>query len=72
MMVLVVKGMPVNAFTLDPSTGEFVLTHANITMPVKKAIYSVNEGNYRHWFEPVQKYVNGKQNFREPRKVQVS
>jgi fructose-1,6-bisphosphatase I len=58
MMVLVVKGFAPNAFTLDPSTGEFVLTHADIKMPVKKQIYSVNEGNYRHWYEPVQKYVN--------------
>lgn len=57
MLVLCVKGMSVNAFTLDPSSGEFVLTHPNITMPVKKAIYSVNEGNTRHWFENVQKYV---------------
>lgn len=57
MMVLTVKGLDVNGFTLDPSTGEFILTHPKMTVPEKKAIYSVNEGNFRHWFEPVQEYV---------------
>jgi fructose-1,6-bisphosphatase I len=48
----------VNGFTLDPSTGEFVLTHPRMQIPEKKAIYSINEGNTKHWFEPVQRYVS--------------
>ncbi len=27
-------------------------------IPEKKAIYSINEGNTKHWFEPVQRYVS--------------
>ncbi len=57
-LVLTIKGGSVNGFTLDPSTGEFVLTHPKMQMPEKKAIYSINEGNTKHWFEPVQKYVS--------------
>jgi fructose-1,6-bisphosphatase I len=37
-------GNGVNAFTLDPSSGEFVLTHSNIKIPPKRNIYSINEG----------------------------
>jgi len=35
----------VNGYTLDPSLGDFILTHPNIRMPDSGAIYSVNEGN---------------------------
>jgi fructose-1,6-bisphosphatase I len=56
-LVLTIRGGGVNGFTLDPSTGEFVLTHPKMSIPEKRAIYSINEGNTRHWFEPVQKYV---------------
>lgn len=37
----------VNGFTLDPSTGEFVLTHPKIQCPKKHNIYSINEG---YWY----------------------
>ncbi|KAK7302481.1 hypothetical protein RJT34_13371 [Clitoria ternatea] len=47
----------VNGFTLDPSLGEFILTHPNIKIPRKGKIYSVNEGNARNWDEPTTKYV---------------
>lgn len=57
-LVLAVKGLKVNGFTLDPSTGEFVLTHPSMSIPAKRSIYSVNEGNSKFWTEPVQKYVN--------------
>jgi fructose-1,6-bisphosphatase I len=56
-LVLTIKGCDVNGFTLDPSTGEFVITHPNMQVPLKKAIYSINEGNCRHWDESIQKYV---------------
>ncbi|XP_057845194.2 fructose-1,6-bisphosphatase, cytosolic isoform X2 [Cryptomeria japonica] len=50
-------GTGVNGFTLDPSLGEFILTHPNIKVPTKGKIYSINEGNARHWDEPTKKYV---------------
>lgn len=50
-------GNGVNGFTLDPSLGEFILTHPNIKIPKKGKIYSLNEGNAKNWDEPTAKYV---------------
>ncbi|KAJ6930897.1 fructose-1,6-bisphosphatase [Populus alba x Populus x berolinensis] len=50
-------GSGVNGFTLDPSLGEFILTHPDIKIPKKGKIYSVNEGNVRNWDGPTAKYV---------------
>ncbi|KAL5714952.1 fructose-bisphosphatase [Ranunculus cassubicifolius] len=50
-------GSGVHGFTLDPSLGEFILTHADIKIPKKGKIYSVNEGNAKNWDEPTAKYV---------------
>lgn len=51
------SGSGVNGFTLDPSLGEFILTHPDIRIPKKGKIYSVNEGNAKNWDEPTKKYV---------------
>lgn len=50
-MIVYTTGHGVNGFTLDPSIGEFLLSHPNIKVPEKCNIYSLNEGNYRK-FEP--------------------
>ncbi|KAF7812899.1 fructose-1,6-bisphosphatase, cytosolic [Senna tora] len=50
-------GAGVNGFTLDPSLGEFILTHPDIKIPKKGKIYSVNEGNAKNWDGPTTKYV---------------
>lgn len=50
-------GTGVNGFTLDPSLGEFILTHPDIKIPKKGKIYSVNEGNVSNWDGPTAKYV---------------
>ncbi|BAU02054.1 hypothetical protein VIGAN_11146800 [Vigna angularis var. angularis] len=50
-------GAGVNGFTLDPSLGEFILTHPGIKIPNKGKIYSVNEGNAKHWDGPTAAYV---------------
>ncbi|KAG9140241.1 hypothetical protein Leryth_014686 [Lithospermum erythrorhizon] len=56
-MLVISTGSGVNGFTLDPSLGEFVLTHADIKIPTKGTIYSVNEGNAKNWDGPTTKYV---------------
>ncbi len=58
MMFVYCTGHGVHGFTLDPSVGEFLLSHEDIRIPRKGSIYSVNEGNYRRWEEPVRRYVN--------------
>ncbi|XP_057446096.1 fructose-1,6-bisphosphatase, cytosolic [Lotus japonicus] len=50
-------GTGVNGFTLDPSLGEFILTHPDIKIPKKGKIYSVNEGNAKNWDAPTASYV---------------
>ena len=57
-MLVYTTGHGVNGFTLDPSIGEFCLSHANITIPESGNIYSINEGNYVHFPDGVKKYIN--------------
>ncbi|MDO9373487.1 MAG: class 1 fructose-bisphosphatase [Bacteroidota bacterium] len=48
----------VNGFTLDPSIGEFYLSHPNIQCPAKGSIYSINQGNYYHYAPEIQHYLD--------------
>ena len=57
-LVITMKGSTVNGFTMDNALGEFILTHPNMQLPKKRAIYSVNEGNSLYWEEPVKEYFN--------------
>lgn len=50
-------GHGVNGFTLDPSIGEFLLTHPNIRTPRSGNIYSINEGNYNSWQVGLKRYI---------------
>ncbi len=56
-MLVYTTGKGVNGFTLDPSIGEFCLSHPDMQMPKNGAIYSINEGNYVHFPEGVKKYI---------------
>jgi len=57
-IMVLTTGNGVNMFTLDPTTGEFVLTHSDVKTPPKKNIYSVNEGYCKFWSEPLKKYID--------------
>ena len=56
-MLVYTTGRGVNGFTLDPSIGEFCLSHPNMSIPKDGLIYSINEGNYVHFPEGVKKYI---------------
>ncbi len=56
-MMVYSTGNGVNGFTLDPSIGEFCLSHPEIKIPDNGNIYSINEGNYVHFPEGVKKYI---------------
>ncbi|NUN70111.1 MAG: class 1 fructose-bisphosphatase [Bacteroidetes bacterium] len=56
-MLVYTTGDGVHGFTLDPSIGEFLLSHENIKIPKRGKIYSVNEGNYKWWDAGMKKYV---------------
>lgn len=48
----------VQGFTLDPSIGEFTLSHPDMKCPEHGKIYSVNHGNYFDYDEGIQKYID--------------
>jgi fructose-1,6-bisphosphatase I len=56
-MLVYTTGKGVNGFTLDPSIGEFCLSHPNLKIPKDGTIYSINEGNYVHFPDGVKQYI---------------
>ncbi len=56
-MLVYTAGNGVNGFTLDPSIGEFCLSHPDIKTPENGTIYSINEGNYEKFPVGVKKYI---------------
>jgi len=68
-MIVLTTGNGVNAFTLDPSSGEFVLTHPNIKTPKKTNIYSINEGYSKFWFDGVKNYIDKLKNSSDSKSV---
>ena len=48
-MFVFTSGNGVDGFTLDPSLGEFFLSHPNIRIPNRGSEYSINEGNSAYW-----------------------
>lgn len=58
-MLVFTTGEGVHGFTLDPTIGEYILSHPNMKLPEKsKRVISVNQGNYRYWDENTQKMVD--------------
>lgn len=56
-MLVLSVGDHVDGFTLDPSLGEFLLSHPRIRIPERGSIYSVNEGNAAWWHPHTRAYV---------------
>lgn len=57
-MLVFSTGHGVHGFTLDPSVGEFLLSHPNMQIPTKGAMYSVNCSNYGLWDEATREAVD--------------
>ena len=45
-------------FTLDPESGTFVMTDAEIVVPRGTSEFAINASNQRYWEAPVQRYVS--------------
>lgn len=56
-MLVYSTGQGVHGFTLDPSVGEFLLSHPNICIPQKPKYYSVNQGYQRYWTQGIRRYT---------------
>jgi fructose-1,6-bisphosphatase I len=58
-MLVYTTGVGVHGFTLDPSIGEFLLSHPDIRFPSSpQRIYSVNEGNCLRWSDSQRRFVD--------------
>ncbi len=56
-MFVLTVGNGVAGFTLNPNLGEFVLTHADVKVPVDTQEFAINSSNARFWEAPVTRYV---------------
>ena len=56
-MLVYTAGHGVNGFTLDPSVGEFLLSHPDIQLPEPPRYYSVNQGYEKYWSEGLKRYT---------------
>jgi fructose-1,6-bisphosphatase I len=52
-MLVYTTGQGAHGFTLDPSIGEFLLSHPNIRIPADGRYLSVNDSYEQHWEQPV-------------------
>ena len=57
-MLVFTTGDGVSGFTLDPSVGEFYLSHPEIEISERSRYFSVNEGNYSYWDENMRRYID--------------
>ncbi len=58
-MLVYTTGQGVHGFTLDPTIGEFLLSHPKIVTPRIGTYYSVNESNFGRWDRGMQAAVRG-------------
>ncbi len=56
-MLVYTTGYGVNGFTLDPSIGEFCLSHPDLKIPQTGTTYSINQGNYEKFPSGLKKYI---------------
>lgn len=56
-MLVYTTGHGVNGFTYEPTLGEYVLSHPDMSIPVDGKVFSINEGPYNTFPEGVKKYI---------------
>jgi fructose-1,6-bisphosphatase I len=56
-MLVYSTGHGAHGFTLDPSLGEFLLSHPNICIPAEPQYYSANQGSQKYWSQGVRRYT---------------
>ena len=68
-MLVYTTGQGVHGFTLDPTVGEFLLSHEDIRIPAAPKYYSINHGNALYWSEGIRRYTRWLQGLdeRDPR-----
>lgn len=62
-MLVYTTGDGVNGFTLDPSIGEFLLSHPNLRTPEQGRIFSINAGYYHSFDDGLRSYLDWLQQY---------
>lgn len=57
-MLVYTTGNGVNGFTLEPSIGEFCLSHPNIKTKADAQTYSINQGNYNSFTPEIKRFID--------------
>jgi fructose-1,6-bisphosphatase I len=57
-VLVLTTGDGVNCFTLDREMGSWVLTQRDMQIPAETKEYAINASNARHWYPPVQRYID--------------
>lgn len=57
-LLVYTTGRGVNGFTLDPTIGEFCLSHTDIKIPDRGNYYSVNQGYYLKFDVEMRRYID--------------
>jgi fructose-1,6-bisphosphatase I len=57
-MLVLTTGQGVNGFTLDETSGDFVLTHPDMRIPQDTSEFAINMSRQRLWEAPVQRYID--------------
>jgi len=57
-MLVYTAGFGVNGFTYEPTLGEYFLSHPHMQIPVDGKMYSINEGSYNSFPQPVKDYIS--------------
>jgi len=55
--LVLTMGDGVRIFTLDPESGDYIVTRDNIAIPEKTREYAINASNMRHWEPQLRGYV---------------
>ncbi len=57
-MMVYTTGNGVSGFTLDPSVGEFLLSHPDIRIPERGKIFSANTAYWDYWHQPTKDFID--------------
>jgi len=56
--IIITIGLGVYCFTLDPEQGIWFQTKGPMRIPEETQEFAINASNARHWYPPVQSYIN--------------
>lgn len=56
--LVVTFGAGTQKYTLDPTSGQFVLTAERLIIPAQTSEFAINASNYHHWHAPIRMFVD--------------